>query len=281
MKSRRGPARRGHARKNSWNGYFIGREWSQLDATKLKYVAALSMAAGSAGLLLTAGTWPCFFLQTAGLLAYPIFAWLLVEGCRKTGDFRKYLLRLGLFALISEVPFFLLARTLRCSALMTLFLGALSIRAFERLRDRYPLPSALLPTLAFMVLALLLRAEYTALGVLLPVVLYLWGEDKKAKLTTVGVWAGVSFFLLPTLSRILALLPAGVLTPGLWGIVGRVLLSVGMLYLLCAVVSALSIPLLARYNGERGKGHKWFFYWLYPAVLTVVYLVSWAVLRWS
>ena len=41
----------------------------------------------------------------------------------------------------------------------------------------------------------------------------------------------------------------------------------------------LTIPILARYNGERGKwkGMKWFFYFYYPAHLVVIGLVRLAV----
>lgn len=45
------------------------------------------------------------FLRAIGRAAFPLYAFLVAEGCRRTGDRNRYLLRLGLFALISEVPF--------------------------------------------------------------------------------------------------------------------------------------------------------------------------------
>lgn len=44
-------------------------------------------------------------LQLLGGLAVPVFAFLLVEGFRHTRSFKNYILRMLLFALISEVPF--------------------------------------------------------------------------------------------------------------------------------------------------------------------------------
>ena len=68
-----------------------------------------------------------------GRMAFPIFAWFAAEGCRKTSDPKRHLIRLLVFSVLSEVPFQLCFHgTLKPGAtnvIFTMLLSALAIHS--------------------------------------------------------------------------------------------------------------------------------------------------------
>ena len=79
-------------------------------------------------------------LRYIGRPAFPIFCFLLVEGFLHTRDVKKYAMRLGIFALISEIPFDLAVRGKFFdwqyqNVYVTLLLGLLTIWALKTQKD--------------------------------------------------------------------------------------------------------------------------------------------------
>ena len=82
--------------------------------------------------LLPAQDW----LTCIGRIAFPVFAFMTVEGYFHTHNLKKYMLRLLLFALISEIPFDLMYGgtwfyPIHQNVIWTLLMGLLGIHLME------------------------------------------------------------------------------------------------------------------------------------------------------
>lgn len=208
----------------------------------LKWIAMVSMLVDHVGMAL----YPQYlFLRIIGRLAFPIYCFLLVEGAVHTSHKKRYLGRLFLFALLSEIPFDLLVSgQLFCldyqNVFFTLLLGLLAVFALERWKaSGYGAVISLLLVL----LAWFARTDYGGGGVIIILLFYLFRRQQLLKT--------VSFAT------------ATVLLYG--GLQNYAILSMG--------------PVLC-YNGERGPRVKYFFYVFYPAHLLVLYWLKNS-LRWG
>ena len=118
-------------------------------------------------------------MRFVGRPAFPLFAFLLVEGFLHTRDRRKYALRLGAFALLSEVPFDLalhgkLLDLNHQNVFITLCLGFLGLWALERFQGKGW--KQLLSLLGLYGVVLLAHCDYGVKGYGFVLLLYLLRE---------------------------------------------------------------------------------------------------------
>ena len=174
-----------------------------------------------------------------GRIAFPIFAFLLVEGYFHTRDVRRYMLRLGLFAVISEIPYDLAFRETilefeHQNVFFTLFIGVAMMYALEK-SPQWQAKAA--EVLLAMWAASLLCSDYRYKGILLIAVSYFLRGRKREEFVLGAGWN----FLWN------------------WEIQGYGALA--------------SVP-IAMYSGQRGRSMKYFFYLFYPLHLAVFYGVA-------
>lgn len=127
--------------------------------------------------LLPAREW----LTCAGRVAFPIFAFMAVERYFHTRSFKKYILRMLLFAVLSEIPFDLMYGgtwfyPVHQNVLWTFLLGLLGVWLMEQVRKKgktwmYLLVCVLVVP-AGLVLGTLCMVDYYGVGVLTVFVFY-------------------------------------------------------------------------------------------------------------
>ena len=151
-----------------------------LSGSALKVVAVLSMISDHAAyFLLPSESLLYEVLRILGRIAFPVFAFLAAEGFLHTSNRVKYALHLLLFALLSEIPWFLLfGADGTHNVLFTLLLGILVLAVFASFPKRPFLGIAVLTTVA--VTATLFGVDYEWRGVLLVAVFYLFGSAAPA-----------------------------------------------------------------------------------------------------
>lgn len=136
------------------------------------------------------------FLRIIGRLAFPIFAWYLVQGFIHTSSFKKYAGRLFFFALISQIPAMLITRTYTLNILFALLLGLFALEAYKN--KKYLTLGALI------LLSAVISVDYSVYGILTILFFYVFKEKKPALLAqSVLNIAGV-FLLSPIQSYSLA-----------------------------------------------------------------------------
>lgn len=192
-----------------------------------------------------------YVFNAIGRLSFPLFAWLIANGSIHTKNMQHYILKLAVFAVISQVPFLLMARlhddTFRgINVMATLLLGLITIGAIHRTTNRLISACIIIATSS---LAQILGTDYGMIGVLSVVVFYMYRKDESRMVL---------------LQTILLALPsfADVLFFNRWS------------FFTIQPVSLLSLLLIALYNGKEGPKTSYYLYLFYPVHMTLLYIIA-------
>lgn len=245
--------------------------WHLLSGTGLKWIAVATMLVDHLGTTLVwsyylllrqqfdpaAADWYTVYLwmRRIGRIAFPLFCFVLVEGFVHTRSRPKYALRLLLFAVVSEIPYDFAIHDANYS-----YTGQLNI---------------------MFLLLLAYCALWLADGLGKALKLPSWGTS----LLTVGTVAGAAW--LAANNYVDASYHAyGIALVGVFYLARnhrfvQFALGCAATYLYCAdhgswlqMYAVLGLACIASYNGQRGRGMKYFFYLFYPVHLLILGLLN-------
>lgn len=183
-----------------------------------------------------------------GRLAFPIYAFLLVEGYTHTKNVKKYANRLLLFAIVSELPFDLafygkLGFTHQ-NIFFTLFIGLVLMYLLDNKEGKYNFNNNVL-IIGAAFIALLTSVDYSFVGIIYILTFYYTKNHPKPK----RIYNQVLIIFLTNLF----------------------LLGFRQQFAL------LALPLIYFYNGNLGPKNKYlqvFFYAAYPLHLIIFYIMK-------
>ena len=220
-----------------------------MNATQLKIIGIVSMTIDHIGYFLFP---QMTVLRVIGRLAYPIFAYMIAEGCRYTRNKARYFCMVLAIACACSTAAYFAERSLYQSifttfscAMLLIFALDVAAKTAERARIiRWGASAVMLTFLYFAVFQLRLipglETDYGVLGIIAPVLAWL-GRSKAEKL--LGLTVG------------LCLLSAEL---------GAV-----------QFCSLAAVALLYFYNGKRGNHSlKWAFYGYYPLHIAALYGIA-------
>lgn len=180
--------------------------------------------------------------RVVGRIAFPIYCFLLVEGFQRTKNRKKYMLRLFLFALISEIPFDLafhgtLFKWDYSNVFFTLLIAFVMMYLWDAIdkKDLGPVRRWILYVCIFVTAAALaegIHCDYGAHGIIAVALIYLFRRNRVEQII-----AGCVAFL--------------------W-----------------EITAPLAFIPIAFYNGKKGWNLKYVFYIFYPAHLLILYFIS-------
>lgn len=185
-----------------------------------------------------------------GRVAFPLFAFLITEGYMHTSNLKKYIERLIVFGLISQIPF-MLFRTLvgewkMLNIMFTLLLGLLAITAYDKISKKYiSIPICIV----LIILGELLKVDYGWFGVALVLILYVFKKQK---------------YILPFAYTVLLIV----------FFYYNKMLEFHQIYIKYFIGYLIPLIFIMLYNGKKGKKIKYFFYAFYPVHMIILYLIT-------
>lgn len=185
------------------------------------------------------------FFNYIGRIAFPIFAFQIAEGYRKTKNLKNYVFRLLVFAIISQIPYMIFINSIikinfKLNVFFTLLFGLLCIIVWDKCAYKI---SSLVFVFLSCILSQFLHFDYGAFGIILILTFHIL-YDKK-----------IPLFIIYTLLVITKYITS----------------TYYYMFILFSIIPLICIFL---YNGKKGRSLKYFFYLFYPVHLLILGLIN-------
>lgn len=240
-----------------------------ISADWLKVIAMVTMVIDHTGAVLFPGE---ALWRMVGRVAFPVYMWLLIVGFLHTSNVEKYICRMFLFSLLSEIPFDLALEGTLCTfqyqnVFWTLTLCLCMLRCLKRILDRTEgmakwkrILSAAVLIAASMAACEWLHFDYGCTAPVLAAAFYFYVRCQKPSLPVGFCLFCLSYLADPVLNG--------------YAKSGVAALQIALAYASSEVYGILAVPLIARYNGvRRWKRGKMLFYLFYPVHLLILYMI--------
>lgn len=227
-----------------------------LTATQLQWIAIIGMIADHVGwVFFPDGGIVALILHFIGRLTFPIMGYFIAQGYHYSKNVPKYIGRVFLLAVISIIPFYLMAFSFVGFLQNTVFTLALGLTAlYFSGKTKNPV----LKTLAVLICTLLsVFADAGISGVLM---IYFMGTVTNKKLAVIG---GISLMII--IDNLMGFVMASL---------SNVPFFIGVSDWVFMLGALMAIPLLLSYNGEKGGKNKYLFYIIYPLHLIIIWALS-------
>lgn len=199
------------------------------------------------------------WLTCIGRIAFPIFAFLITEGYIHTSNINKYIKRMVIFAIITEIPFNLMVSAspiypFHQNVLWTFVISLLTLKYLNFDNTKNIFKSILIIILAI-IIATITMCDYFGAGVMMVVGFYIF---RKSKLLQLLMMIYVNMILIQGYSYPIDI--AGY-----------------TYYFPQQGFAILSLIFIWLYNGKQGYHAKWFkifCYAFYPLHMLILYLLT-------
>ena len=236
-----------------------------LNGNVLKIIAAISMLIDHIGFIM----FPDIdILRIFGRLAFPIFAFMIAEGCKYTRNKVRYFLTISIFAVVWAIVNKFISDT-KMNILITFTLAIIMIYALSFFKKSLttkdtPFSKQIIASLIFVlsiagvyVFTIFINVDYGFWGCMLPLFVSTFhqGKDEENLLKKIDT---------PLVSTIMLF-------------IGLIILSAiyGWNYQWFSLISVL---IMLFYSGERGKlKMKYFFYVFYPLHIIILYSLNYLI----